>query len=142
MRSLPRPRAVVECVHQNRVEELLRYDTPLPCFERWVSRIPNSAHTVERGAKLALLYASANRDPRKFDSPDALDLARDPNPTSRSAWASTFVLVRRSLGSNCRSPYGTRSPISRLHLVDEAAPLAYGAGFVIRGVTELNVRTR
>ncbi len=126
------------------VEELLRYDTPLPCFERWVLEDTElGGTTVERGAKLALLYASANRDPRKFDSPDALDLARDPNPHVSFGLGIHFCLgapLARLELQIALPALARRFP--GLHLVDEAAPLAYGAGFVIRGVTELNVRTR
>jgi unspecific monooxygenase len=63
------------------VEELLRFDTPLPCFERWVLEDTElDGVMLERGTKVAMLYASANRDPRKFTAPDTLDLTRDPNP--------------------------------------------------------------
>jgi len=31
---------------------------------------------VPRGAKVALLFGSANRDPRAFDEPDAFDVGR------------------------------------------------------------------
>ncbi len=63
------------------VEELLRFDTPLQMFERWVLE-PFELHGIEipRGAELGLLFGSANRDPEIFDAPDELRLDRDPNP--------------------------------------------------------------
>ena len=63
------------------IEELLRFDTPLQMFERWVLE-PFEIHGVEipRGAELGLLFGSANRDPSVFERPDELDLAREPNP--------------------------------------------------------------
>jgi cytochrome P450 len=65
----------------NAIEELLRFDTPLQMFERWVLE-PFEIHGVEipRGAELGLLFGSANRDPSVFERPDELDLAREPNP--------------------------------------------------------------
>lgn len=65
----------------NAIEELLRFDTPLQMFERWVLE-PFEIHGVEipRGAELGLLFGSANRDPSVFDRPDELDLTREPNP--------------------------------------------------------------
>jgi unspecific monooxygenase len=126
------------------VEELLRYDTPLPCFERWVLEDTElGGVALERGSKLALLYASANRDPRKFDRPDMLDLARDPNPHVTFGLGIHFCLgaplarleLRIALPALAR-----RFP--ELHLANERAPLAYGSGFVIRGVQQLPVRTR
>jgi cytochrome P450 len=63
------------------IEELLRFESPLPMFERWVlDDVEVGGIRIPRGAELGLLYASANRDPAAFDRPDALDLGRDPNP--------------------------------------------------------------
>ncbi len=63
------------------IEELLRYQTPLPMFERWVLE-PFTLHGVRipKGAELGLLFDSANRDPTVFDEPDKLRLERKPNP--------------------------------------------------------------
>lgn len=35
---------------------------------------------IEAGQALLCLLGSANRDPNVFEAPDALDVARDPNP--------------------------------------------------------------
>lgn len=63
------------------VDELLRYDSPLQMFERWVLEDTEvGGLTVEKGTKVGLLFGSANHDPEVFHQPDALDLTRDPNP--------------------------------------------------------------
>lgn len=63
------------------VEELLRFDTPAPMFERWVLEpVELYGTTIPRGQELALQFAAANRDPAAFDTPDALVLDRSPNP--------------------------------------------------------------
>lgn len=63
------------------VEELMRYDTPLQMFERWVlDEIEIDGTTVPRGAEIALLFGSANRDAEVFAAPDTLDLSRAENP--------------------------------------------------------------
>ncbi|MFI6105923.1 cytochrome P450 [Streptomyces sp. NPDC051310] len=63
------------------VDELLRYDTPLQLFERWVlDDIEIGGTTLPRGAEVALLFGSANRDAAVFDRPDSLDLSRRRNP--------------------------------------------------------------
>jgi len=62
------------------IEELLRYDTPLALFERWVlEEIEVDGIRLPVGSEVALQFASANRDPAAFDRPDELDLARSPN---------------------------------------------------------------
>jgi len=60
------------------VEELIRFDPPLQLFERWVLEDGFSIGDVAipLGAKLALLFGSANRDPRVFERPDDFDVGR------------------------------------------------------------------
>lgn len=63
------------------VEELLRYDTPLQMFERWVTEDLDWKGTrLSAGSKVGLLFGSANRDGQAFDQPRRLDLGRTPNP--------------------------------------------------------------
>ncbi|MFF1418668.1 cytochrome P450 [Streptomyces sp. NPDC058280] len=63
------------------VEELMRYDTPLQLFERWVlDAIEIGGTTLPRGAEVALLFGSANHDPAAFTAPATLDLSRRDNP--------------------------------------------------------------
>ncbi|HSS80353.1 MAG TPA: cytochrome P450 [Gaiellaceae bacterium] len=60
------------------VEELIRWDPPLQLFERWVLEdgVELAGEPVPPGAKVALLFGSANRDPRVFADPDAFDVGR------------------------------------------------------------------
>ncbi|MEU6279628.1 cytochrome P450 [Streptomyces sp. NPDC047028] len=63
------------------VEELLRHDTPLQLFERWVlDDIEIDGTTISRGSEIAMLFGSANHDPAVFEHPDQLDLTRRDNP--------------------------------------------------------------
>jgi cytochrome P450 len=63
------------------VEELLRYDGPIGAQVRIV-QAEQSFHgrTFKPGERVFLLMNSANRDPRAFDDPDRVDLARDGVP--------------------------------------------------------------
>ena len=63
---------------QAATEEMIRFDPPLQLFERWVladdfaiGEVP-----IPLGSKVALLFGSANRDPRVFDRPDEFDVGR------------------------------------------------------------------
>jgi cytochrome P450 len=120
------------------VEELMRYDTPAPMFERWVLEdIEVGGVTIPRGHEVALLFASANRDPEVFADPDRLDLGRDPNPHI------TFGLgVHYCLGA----------PLARIELAESYGALlrlapgmrlagepTWKPGFVLRGLRELQV---
>jgi cytochrome P450 len=61
------------------VEELIRWDPPLQLFERWVlvDGVEIAGKRLPRGEKVALLFGSANRDPRVFHDPDAFDVSRE-----------------------------------------------------------------
>ncbi|MCL1599315.1 MAG: cytochrome P450, partial [Actinomycetia bacterium] len=60
------------------VEELFRYDPPLQLFERWVlvDDFEIAGRHIPKGDKIAMLFGSANRDPRKWSDPDVFDIAR------------------------------------------------------------------
>lgn len=120
------------------VEELLRFDTPLPLFERWVLQDTAVAgEPLRRGQKVALLYASGNRDAQKFKAPDELRLTRDPNPHLTFGLGIHYCLgaplARLELSSSLRA---LALAFPRLEVED----LAYSGGFVIRGLERLTVR--
>jgi len=61
------------------IEEFLRYDAPA----QWLARTTTSEWelhgvVVPEGERLVLLYGSANRDERRFNEPDRLDVSRQP----------------------------------------------------------------
>jgi len=60
-------------------EEMIRYDPPLQLFERWVltDDFTIGEVAIARGEKIALLFGSANRDPRVFERPDEFDVGRE-----------------------------------------------------------------
>lgn len=115
------------------VEELLRYDTPLPMFERWVLQdIDYHGVPLKRGVEVGLLYASGNRDPRRFSNPDALDLTRRDNPHL------TFGLgIHYCVGAPLArvelqvSFHALLKRLPNLRIARE--PVEYTGGFVIRG---------
>lgn len=62
------------------IEELMRFDTPLHLFTRWVlESLDYKGHAFKFGDTIALLLGSANRDPQRFVQPDALDITRADN---------------------------------------------------------------
>jgi cytochrome P450 len=61
------------------IEELLRYDAPLQILIRTTTReVDVGGSTIPAGATVLLVWASANRDERRWDDPDRLDLTRQP----------------------------------------------------------------
>ncbi|WP_329136444.1 cytochrome P450 [Streptomyces sp. NBC_00670] len=120
------------------VEELLRYDTPLQLFERWVlDEIEIDGTVIPRGAELALLFGSANHDPEVFEAPETLDLARRDNPhISFSAGIHYCIgapLARMELAASMTALL-TRAPTLR-----PAAEPVRKPNFVMRGLEGLTV---
>jgi unspecific monooxygenase len=63
------------------VAELLRYDTPLHQFNRWVLEdLEYEGHHFRQGTRVSLLLGAANRDPAQFSDPHRLNLGRQKNP--------------------------------------------------------------
>ncbi len=123
------------------IEELMRYDTPLQLFERWVLEdIEIDGTVIPRGAEIAMLFGSANHDPEVFQAPDKLDLTRADNPH-----------ISFSAGIH----YCIGAPLARIELAAsmtallEKAPALTPAqeperkpNFVIRGLEGLRVAVR
>ena len=62
------------------IEEILRFDSPVQGLSRVVRRdVEIHGQKIPKGARVHLLYASANRDPRVFVDPDRFDITRTPN---------------------------------------------------------------
>ncbi|MFD5946413.1 cytochrome P450 [Streptomyces collinus] len=120
------------------IEELMRYDTPLQLFERWVlDEIEIDGTTIPRGAEIAMLFGSANHDPAVFHNPSDLDLTRADNPhISFSAGIHYCIgapLARIELAASMGALL-ERAPTLRL-----AAEPARKPNFVIRGLECLTV---
>ncbi|WP_405586465.1 cytochrome P450 [Streptomyces sp. NBC_01092] len=120
------------------IEELMRYDTPLQLFERWVlDEIEIAGTTIPRGAEIAMLFGSANHDPEVFETPDRLDLTRAENPhISFSAGIHYCIgapLARIELAASMTALL-EQAPTLRLAAEPERKP-----NFVIRGLEGLSV---
>lgn len=58
--------------------EILRYDTPLQMFERWVLEdLDWNGTALRRGTKVGLFFGSANRDEAVFEDAACFDITRD-----------------------------------------------------------------
>ncbi|MFJ9807646.1 cytochrome P450 [Streptomyces sp. NPDC101158] len=121
------------------VEELLRYDTPLQMFERWVlDDIELGGVVIPRGAEVALLFGSANRDPARFGpTAGALDLTRADNPHITFGAGIHYCLGAPLARLELTALFGEllrKAPGLRLVAEPEWKP-----GYVIRGFKELLV---
>ena len=61
------------------IEELVRFDAPIQVLARTSTRdVPMHDDVIPAGGRVALVWASANRDERRWTEPDRLDIARPP----------------------------------------------------------------
>ncbi|KOU64540.1 cytochrome P450 [Streptomyces virginiae] len=121
------------------VDELMRYDTPLQMFERWVLDDISVGDTeIPRGAEVALLFGSANRDPARFDDPDTLDLSRADNPHLTFGAGIHYCLGAPLARRELEASFGAllADGIPPLRLVEEPQ---WQDGYVIRGLERLLV---
>lgn len=60
------------------VEELLRWDPSSQLFNRWVLQpgVEIAGQPLKVGEDVAMLFGSAQHDPRRFDHPDTFDIGR------------------------------------------------------------------
>lgn len=122
------------------VEELLRWDSPLQLFERWVldEGVVIAGRELAVGDEIAMLFGSAQRDPRRFDRPDVFDVGRnDPAHVGFGGGIHFCIgapLARQELA---RSVTGMVERFPDLQLVEEPN---YHQTFVIRGLQELKLR--
>lgn len=62
----------------NAIEEILRFEAPLPLMRRTAMRqVELHGQVIPEGATVVLLFASANRDEREFEDPDRFDITRE-----------------------------------------------------------------
>ncbi|MFD7576914.1 cytochrome P450 [Kitasatospora sp. NPDC059811] len=136
--ELARLRGATDALLPTAIEELMRWDTPLQLFERWVLEdIELRGVTIPRGSEVALLFGSANRDPERFTDPDRLDLGRTDNPHITFGAGIHFCLGAPLARLELTESYGAllrRAPGLRLAREPEWNP-----GYVIRGLRELVV---
>jgi cytochrome P450 len=121
------------------VEELLRYDTPLQLFERWVLEDSEVCGVlVPRGAELGLMFGSSNRDPDVFADPDRLDLGRNPNPHISFGAGIHFCLGAPLARLEMQIAFETI--LRRMPHLELLAEPEWKPTYIIRGLKSLPVR--
>lgn len=120
------------------IEELMRWDTPLQMFERWVLEdVEIRGTAVPKGAELGLLFGSANRDPSVFDRADVLDVGRDPNAHVSFGAGLHFCLGAPLARLELEISFSTLlGRLPALQLIEEPT---WKPGYIIRGLHDLRV---
>ncbi|WP_374643796.1 cytochrome P450 [Tabrizicola sp.] len=122
------------------VEEILRFDPALHMFTRWAyDEVEVMGHRFQRGDKVGLLLAAANRDPGVWEAPARFNPARPPKPLATFGAGLHFCvgapLARLELQIALPILF-RRQPRLRL-----AAPPRYADVYHFHGLKELRVST-
>ena len=126
------------------VEELLRYDAPVPhaTFRYSVAPVEFGDVTIPADAQVIISLAAANRDPHQFTEPSALDIDRPPSRHLAFGYGMHFCLgapLARMEGQLALAGLLRRFPQLRLAVPDAELHWGHGDGLVLRGLTELPV---
>jgi cytochrome P450 len=126
------------------VEELLRYDAPVPhsTFRFAVAPVDIGGATIPSGAQVIISLAAANRDRHQYEEPNALDIDRPPSRHLAFGYGTHFCLgapLARLEGQLAFEALLRRFPHLRLAIPDDQLHWGHGDGLVLRGLTELPV---
>ena len=120
-------------------EELLRYDSPLQYFNRWVLEggVEIAGRPMAVGDDVVMLFGSAQRDPRRFDSPDRLDVGRG-DPTHIGFGGGIHFCVGAPL-ARAELAVAFADLVRYFPDMELAEEPARQQAFAIRGLTELRL---
>jgi cytochrome P450 len=126
------------------IEELLRYDAPVPhsTFRYAIAPLEMGAVTIPAGAQVIICLAAANRDSGQYADPDALDIDR-----AESRHLAFGHGIHHCLGAPLARMEGQLafgSLLRRFPQLQLAVPVdelhwGHGDGLVLRGLSELPV---
>ncbi len=126
-----------EVAPRTAIEEMLRWDAPLQLFERWVLEhdVEIAGRHIPVGAEVAMLFGSANRDPRRFADPDRFDVAR--GDTAHVGFGGGIHFCIGAPLARLELEVSLAQLATRFPQVDLAADPVFHPTFVLRGLTAL-----
>lgn len=124
------------------VEEMMRYDTPLQMFRRWILEdFEYKGIIFQKGMRFGLMFGAANRDPARFENPHVFDVTRQENPHISFGAGIHYCLGAPLARLELR--IGVNTLLQRLPNLRLADPEPeYRDAYVIRGLKALYVAFR
>ncbi len=121
------------------VEESLRYDSPAQfLFRTAMQDIEIAGEKLHPGQRVIPIFASANRDERRFPDPDRLDVGRDARGHLAFGHGVHFCLGANLARLEARIGLGTF--LRRVRRFELAGPVRRLNSVVVRGPAELRLR--
>jgi cytochrome P450 len=120
------------------IEEQLRYSSPIQGFYRTaISDYPVGDVTIPPGARVALLWGAANRDPRQFENPDSFVAERNP---SHVAFGSGIHLCLGAGLARMETRAILAELVDRVDRIELVGTPRWTTNSSLRGLEELRVR--
>jgi cytochrome P450 len=106
-------------------DEMIRWASPVLYFGRTVTRDVDLGGTrIEAGERVALWYASGNRDAAAFDRPLDFDIRRDPNPHLSFGGGGPHYCLGANLAKK-EVQVMTGALLDRFSHIEQSAPLQW-----------------
>jgi beta-dihydromenaquinone-9 omega-hydroxylase len=119
------------------IEEQLRFSSPIQGFYRTAKRAYRVGDaTIPAGARVALLWGAANRDPRQFDNPEAFVAARNP---SHVAFGSGIHLCLGASLARMEGRAVLRELAERVERIDVIGSPEWTTNSSLRGLARMRV---
>lgn len=119
------------------IEEQLRFSSPIQGFYRTTKAAYSvGGATIPAGARVALLWGAANRDPRQFEDPDAFIAARNP---SHVAFGSGIHLCLGAGLARMESRAVLRELVERVERIEVIGAPEWTTNSSLRGLVEMKV---
>lgn len=122
------------------VEELLRFESPVQHTVRIATQDTMlSGKMIQKGARVVVVLAAANRDPDRFPEPDCLNLLRSDNRHLAFGWAAHFCFGAALARLEAKIAFTKLlGRLSHPQLIVNDWQWRCNAG--LRGLTRLNIR--
>jgi len=121
------------------VEEALRYESPVQVVLRTATQdVEIAGVRIPKGAYVAALLGSANRDERRFPDPDRFDVTRNPQGHVGFGFGKHFCLGASLARLETRTALGALAP--ELLRLERQGPREGIDSFLVRGPRRLELR--
>jgi len=127
---------------EDAIEEILRYDGPAErATMRWAAEVVSiEGQTIQRGDPVVVVLGSANRDERRFEQPDVLDITREDKRNLGFGFGIHYCVgaaLAKMEGQIAINTLLHRLP--NLQLKEPAETLPWRVSILIRGMTRMPV---
>jgi cytochrome P450 len=123
------------------IEEILRADDPLVANRRTTTReLEIQGRTIPKGDTVTLMWIAANRDPRMFEGPEAVDIER--NTDASLVWGQGIHLCLGAPLARLEMRVALEELLARTTCIELAGAAPHRAAYPGDGLAALSLRVK